>query len=85
VVFTYHDDRARRVELAAEFNGWDPRRGAFAPASGGVWRLALDAPPPGRYRYKLLVNGERWIEDPANGAKEPDPYGGFDSVLRIEP
>jgi hypothetical protein len=33
----------------------------------------------------LLVNGERWIEDPGNGAKEPDPYGGFDSVLRIEP
>jgi serine protease AprX len=85
VVFTYHDDRARRVELVAEFNDWDPRRGAFDPASGGVWRLALDAPPPGSYRYKLLVNGERWIEDPANGAKEPDPYGGFDSVLRIEP
>jgi serine protease AprX len=84
VFFTYHDDRATRVELAGEFNGWDPRRGAFERTSGGVWRAALDTPAPGRYRYKLLVDGERWIEDPANGAKESDPYGGFDSVLRIE-
>jgi serine protease AprX len=84
VLFIYHDDRATRVELAAEFNGWDPRRAAFEQASAGIWRLALHAPPPGRYRYKLLVDGLRWIEDPANGAKAPDPYGGFDSVLRIE-
>jgi serine protease AprX len=84
VVFTYHDDRAGRVELAGEFNGWDPGRAVLARASGGAWRIALDAPAPGRYRYKFLVDGERWIEDPGNGAKEPDPYGGFDSVLRIE-
>ncbi len=84
VVFTYHDDRATRVELAGEFNGWDPRWGAFEQVSGGVWRVTFDAPSAGRYRYKLLVDGERWVEDPGNGAKEPDPYGGFDSVLRIE-
>ncbi len=84
LVFTYHDDRARKVELAGEFDGWDPRLAVFDEVSRGVWRIALDAPSPGHYRYKLLVDGERWIEDPANGAKEPDPYGGFDSVLRIE-
>ena len=84
VVFTYHDDRAGRVALAGEFNGWDPKRAVFERLSGGLWRIALDAPVAGRYRYKFLVDGERWIEDPGNGAKEPDPYGGFDSVLRIE-
>jgi len=84
VVFTYHDDRAERVELAGEFNGWDPRRAAFQRLAPGVWRASVDAPAPGRYRYKFLVDGERWIEDPGNGAKELDPYGGFDSVLRIE-
>ncbi len=85
LVFTYHDDRAERVELAADFNGWDPSRGAFERISPGVWRLSLEAPAPGRYRYKLRVDGDRWLEDPGNGAKEPDPYGGFDSLLRLDP
>jgi hypothetical protein len=49
----------------------------------GVWRCALDPPAPGRYRYKLLVDGQRWLEDPSNGARDPDPYGGFDSVLSV--
>jgi hypothetical protein len=30
-----------------------------------------------------VVNGERWIEDPANAMKEPDEYGGFNSILHI--
>jgi hypothetical protein len=26
-------------------------------------------------RYKLVVNGKRWIEDPATALKEPDELG----------
>ena len=82
LIFSYHDDRAVRVELAGDFNGWNPARAAMTRTSPGVWSVGLDAPPPGRYRYKFLVDG-RWLEDPANGARDPDPYGGFDSVFRI--
>jgi hypothetical protein len=53
-------------------------------------RLNADTALSGRgvtiaFLDKLLVDGVRWLEDPANGAKEPDPYGGFDSLLGLEP
>jgi len=83
VVLTYHDDRAGRVALVGDFNGWHPGAALYARTENGTWRYAMDAPPPGRYRYKLLVDEVRWIEDPSNGLKEPNPFGGFDSVLEI--
>jgi hypothetical protein len=47
-----------------------------------VWTGGMPIVEP-HYRYKLVVNGERWIEDPANAMKEPDEYGGFNSILHI--
>jgi 1,4-alpha-glucan branching enzyme len=79
----YHDDSAARVEVAGEFNEWDPLRGPLARDAAGSWVLELPLPEPGRYRYKLRIDGERWIADPENPVREPDPYGGLNSVLTI--
>ena len=38
---------------------------------------------PGIFRYKLVIDEVRWIDDPGNGMEEPDNYGGFNSVLNI--
>ncbi|HSF24804.1 MAG TPA: S8 family serine peptidase [Blastocatellia bacterium] len=81
--FTYHDDAAESVALAGDFNGWIPTATRCKRNADGVWRTQIEPLPPGRYRYKLVVNGERWIEDPANAMKEPDEYGGFNSILHI--
>lgn len=81
--FTYHDDSARSVALAGDFNGWALTATPCERRGDGVWRALMQLPPPGRYRYKLVVNDERWIEDPANAMKEPDEYGGFNSILHI--
>lgn len=81
--FTYHNDSARSVALAGDFNGWALTATRYERIGDGVWRALMELPPPGRYRYKLVVNGERWIEDPATAMKEPDEYGGFNSILHI--
>ena len=81
--FTYHNDSAWSVALAGDFNGWALTATRCERKGNGVWRALMLLPPPGRYRYKLVVNGERWIEDPANAMKEPDEYGGFNSILHI--
>jgi serine protease AprX len=81
--FAYHDDTARSVSIAGDFNGWGSTETPSVKQSDGVWRAQIDLLPPGRYRYKLIVDGERWIEDPANAMKEPDQYGGFNSILHI--
>lgn len=81
--FTYHNDAAESVALAGDFNGWISTATQCERNGDGVWRAQIDLLQPGRYRYKLVVNGEQWIEDPANAMKEPDEYGGFNSILHI--
>jgi hypothetical protein len=81
IVLTYHDDRASRVALVGDFNRWHPGAAQYVRIENGTWRYEMDTPPPGRYRYRLLVDELRWIEDPSNGVKEANLYGGFDSVL----
>ncbi|HWS87618.1 MAG TPA: S8 family serine peptidase [Pyrinomonadaceae bacterium] len=81
LVFFYHDDTAASVALAGDFNGWE-----FSPLKreeDGLWRVRIDLPAGGRYRYKFVADGARWTEDPANGFKEDDGFGGLNSVLNI--
>ena len=59
-----------------------PRRSnAMAP---DLWSTEIVVPRAGRFEYKFIINGQRWIEDPSNGMKAPDNYGGLNSVLVIE-
>ncbi len=83
LVFVYHDDNAERVSLTGDFNGWNPEASLFTKDAHGVWRAEMEPPPPGRYRYKFLVDGGRWVDDPGNSLKEDDPYGGFNSLLHL--
>jgi serine protease AprX len=81
ILFSYHDDLATEVAVAGDFNNWQPL--ALAKAANGIWRAKIATPPTGKYRYKFIVNHERWLEDPANWWKEPDEFGGFNSLLNL--
>lgn len=83
LVFGYHSHSAKRVGLAGDFNGWDPEHTVLLQDLHGTWRGSIDPPPAGRYRYKLVMDGQRWLEDPSNGRREPDGYGGFNSILDL--
>ncbi|MEP6911833.1 MAG: S8 family serine peptidase [bacterium] len=84
LVFLYHDDVAETVSLAADFNGWNKAASPLARGESGLWLTEIDAPKPGRYGYKFVVDGQRWLEDPNNGMKALDNYGGLNSILVIE-
>jgi hypothetical protein len=49
----------------------------------GIRSTEIAIPEPGRFRYKFIINGTRWIDDPGNGMKEPDNYGGFNSIVTL--
>lgn len=83
LILFYHDDSARSVALAGDFNCWNPTATLFTKDANGIWRAEIKRLPPGRYQYKLIVDGERWLDDPGNWMKEPDDYGGFNSLLNI--
>ena len=84
LIFVFHDDSAQSVSVAGDFNGWDHVATPLERNSSGLWSTQIVVPGAGRFEYKFIVNGRRWIEDPSNGMKAPDNYGGLNSVLVIE-
>ena len=52
--------------------------------ASGLWFAEIETPAAGRYQYKFIIDERRWVEDPSNGMKQPDNYGGLNSVLTIE-
>jgi len=83
ILFFYHNDTTERVMLAGDFNDWNANQTRFNKTANGIWRAEIDSPPPGRHYYKFVVDGDRWMDDPSNGLKVPDNYGGFNSVLNV--
>jgi serine protease AprX len=84
IVFLYHDDEAKSVSLAGDFNSWNTALTPLRKDESGLWLAELEAPKAGSYQYKFIVDGSRWLEDPSNGMKVPDNYGGLNSVLAID-
>jgi len=82
LMFVFHDDHAHTVSLAGDFNGW--RATPLKRNDSGLWTININAPRRGRFEYKFIINGQRWLEDPNNGMKAPDNHGGLNSVLVIE-
>lgn len=82
VLFLHPAAPLAQVRIAGDHNQWSvnttPMR--FNPELGlHEARLRL---PPGRYRYRLVVDGQ-WITDPYNPLNEPNPFGGRDSILIV--
>ena len=76
--------RAATVSLVGDFNDWDaarmPMRRARTP--GSVWTAVIPL-SPGRYRYAFLVDGVRWLADPAAPAARDDEFGTPSSVVTV--
>jgi|CXWL01.1.fsa_nt_gi serine protease AprX len=83
ILFCFHDDAAQKVALCGDFNGWDRDSIQFTRNGDGLWHTSIPCHPAGSYRYKLLIDGVRWTEDPSHGLKEDDGLGGLNSILSI--
>ena len=72
---------ATSAAVYGDFNGWQDgkpmkrrRDGSFS----ATLRLG-----PGRYRFRYLLDNERWENDWAADAYEPNGFGSDDSVLVV--
>jgi len=82
VMFVTLYPRAASVQVAGEFNNWQPEQAAMSKVgSNGLWQIKLPI-NKGKYRYRLVVDGQ-WQQDPYNEATEPNPYGELNSVLEV--
>jgi len=81
VIFTARCPAAVTVQLAGDFNNWQPQQTPMRKVGDGVWKIKLPL-SAGSYRYRLVVDGQ-WQHDPHNKATEPNPYGELNSVLQV--
>lgn len=83
VVFSMIYPRAQSVQIAGDFNEWNPEQTSLKRMDeNGKWHLAIPL-NKGLYRYRLVVDGQ-WQQDPYNDWIEMNPYGEFNSVLNVE-
>lgn len=83
VVFSTLYPRARKVEIAGDFNDWMPEQTPMQmSAENGKWVTKLPL-HKGTYRYRLVVDGQ-WQQDPYNENVELNPFGELNSVLHVQ-
>lgn len=82
VQFVLHAPQARAVFLAGDFNGWDARQSPLARAPSGLWFVELLL-PPGRYTYAFVVDGSRFVPDPAAPRAVGEDFGTPSSVVIV--
>lgn len=82
VMFTTLYPRASTVQIAGDFNNWQPENTPLQKVGeNGVWQIKLPM-TKGKYRYRLVVDGQ-WQQDPYNEFMELNPYGEYNSVLEV--
>ena len=75
--------QAHSVQLAGDFNNWQPEHSPLDLADHqGRWKVSLPL-PAGRYHYRYVVDG-RWQQDPYNENTELNPYGELNSIVEVK-
>ncbi len=82
LLFVQPNNKANRLAIAGDFNGWDPgTTPLLKDDSLGVWQACINV-PPGRYRYRLVVDGQ-WVQDPYNSYVESNPFGELNNIVVV--
>ena len=82
VYLEYTDPTAAAVCVAGTFNDWRPEATPMVALGAGRWMKELTL-PPGVYEYRMVADGE-WLPDPPARETNPNPFGGLNSVLKVE-
>jgi 1,4-alpha-glucan branching enzyme len=73
---------AERISVVGEFNGWSTVANPMQRGEDGF--VAEVSLPAGRvYRFRYLLDGERWENDWAADAYVANEFGGDDSVIDL--
>jgi enterochelin esterase-like enzyme len=76
VVFLYRGE-AERIEWLGSFSNWTIYRNDWQGERIGdsdIWTLTQKLPPDGRFEYRIVLNRNEWILDPANPHTVVLPY-----------
>lgn len=82
VVFAARFSDAKKVLIAGDFNNWSPMSTPMHTGGRrGEWSATLPL-APGRYRYRLVVDGQ-WTTDPNNECVEENQFGELNNIIEV--
>jgi 1,4-alpha-glucan branching enzyme len=73
---------AQRAAVCADFNGWDPSATPMKQLKDGSFSATVSLEAGESYRFRYLLDGERWENDWQADEYRPNPFGGEDSVIK---
>lgn len=76
-------DDAKTAALCGEFNEWDPSSYAMKRRKDGSFHITISLKPGRTYRFKYLLDGQRWENDRAADDHVPNEFGSEDSVVSV--
>ena len=84
VQFVLFAPTAGRVTLVGDFNDWDPAATPLVPSRqrAGLWTVEVPL-APGPHEYAFLLDGSRWMADPAAPVAADGEFGTPNSVLTV--
>ncbi len=69
--------------LCGEFNDWDHTAHPMKRRKDGRFSVTISLKPGRRYRFRYLLDGERWENDWGADDYEPNEFGSEDSVVEV--
>ena len=84
VTFELHPEAsAGTAAVCGEFNNWDANQHPLKRRKDGSYSLTVSLKPGGEYRFRYLVDGERWENDWGADKYVPNEFGSEDSVVVV--
>jgi Glycogen recognition site of AMP-activated protein kinase len=71
------------VALCGDFNNWTAGNIALNRGGDGSWQTTVPLEPGHSYRYRYLLDGERWENAWQADRYEPNPFGSTNSVVIV--
>ena len=84
VQFVLFAPTAGRVTLVGDFNDWDPAATPLVPSRqrAGLWTVEVPL-AAGPHEYAFLLDGSRWMADPAAPVAADGEFGTPNSILTV--
>jgi hypothetical protein len=75
---------AGSVALVGSFTGWETAKLPMTDAdSDGVWEVSVRLRKEAVHTYNFLIDGTRWVSDPAAEGQVDDGFGGQSSIVAL--
>lgn len=81
--FEYPDVSAERVFLCGDFNAWSPQDLPLARRKDGRFSVTVTLESGRSYRYRYVLDGDRWENDWEADSYIANEFGGEDSLVEV--